>query len=445
MSRYANNEKHIRQQNIVWKKATLLASKSEILLREDGFGGFYAQVPLMPRIFGHGHTLDECVENTRQILVATIAYALQFDASAEKKFLRMLTGKTRSSTSKKKTKKDTKKTTVKPTIDVAILTGMREELEPVLAIGGGESNWKIKRYKHFQYYIGVLPTKTSGGLRVVATSQWNYGPTRTSSEVNRLSDFEPRLLCMVGICAGWKGKDISLGDVIVAERAYQALQGRLEPGKHRPDIDPYHPPPYMVAWLKNFVDDNWTKELTIERPPDIHFQSLYLLLKMDQSGNESLSPEIEKRLESTWKNLDFIKSLLKEKKLITTRGRISAQGKECLASCVNHTKKHIILRTCKRKPKVHHGAFATLPYVLREDKFFESQAEHVRKIMAVDMELAAFFETCHEMSKPGIAAKAVCDYADPNKNDLFHPYAAEVSARYLCSFLAKNKEGIREL
>lgn len=69
---------------------------------------------------------------------------------------------------------------------------------------------------------------------------------------------------------------------------------------------------------------------------------------------------------------------------------------------------------------------------------FPRLLEHNRKVLFLDQEVAAFYQTLDEF--PDIyflAVKGVCDYADLNKNDNYREYPARASAIYLLYFIQK--------
>lgn len=59
----------------------------------------------------------------------------------------------------------------------------------------------------------------------------------------------------------------------------------------------------------------------------------------------------------------------------------------------------------------------------------------LRGAIALDMESEAFSRTMSRHLLPWLVVKGVCDYADQNKNDRYHDYAARASAVYALSFL----------
>src|SRR6266568_7352075 len=73
---------------------------------------------------------------------------------------------------------------------------------------------------------------------------------------------------------------------------------------------------------------------------------------------------------------------------------------------------------------------------VRADNPFEDVRAPVRGTVAIDMEGAAFGLVMgrHPLI-PWLVVKRVCDYADQDKNDVYHDYAARASALYALSFI----------
>jgi tetratricopeptide (TPR) repeat protein len=73
---------------------------------------------------------------------------------------------------------------------------------------------------------------------------------------------------------------------------------------------------------------------------------------------------------------------------------------------------------------------------VRADHPFEEIRTPVRGTVAIDMEGAAFgLVMSRHPSIPWLVVKGVCDYANQDKKDAYHGYAARVSALYALSFL----------
>src|SRR6266699_3570473 len=89
----------------------------------------------------------------------------------------------------------------------------------------------------------------------------------------------------------------------------------------------------------------------------------------------------------------------------------------------------------RRKIACHIKAMASGSAV-RADNPFEDIRAPVRGTVAIDMEGAAFgLVMSHHPLIPWLVVKGICDYADRDKNDDYHDYAARASALYALSFI----------
>ena len=89
------------------------------------------------------------------------------------------------------------------------------------------------------------------------------------------------------------------------------------------------------------------------------------------------------------------------------------------------------------RPKVHHGVTASGERVIADIAARNQIAAGHRKILAIEMEGYGFskaawqsFERCRHL-----VTRAMCDRADPSKNDVWQPYAARVAAAFALNFL----------
>lgn len=92
-------------------------------------------------------------------------------------------------------------------------------------------------------------------------------------------------------------------------------------------------------------------------------------------------------------------------------------------------------RLKRRGARCHLKAMASGSAV-RADHPFEDVQAPVRGTVAIDMESAALgLVMSHHPLIPWLVVKGVCDYADQDKNDVYHDYAARASALYALSFI----------
>ena len=88
-------------------------------------------------------------------------------------------------------------------------------------------------------------------------------------------------------------------------------------------------------------------------------------------------------------------------------------------------------------PTVHFGVFASGQKVVKDPQLVDELTDDWAKLIGIEMEglgvsLAAF----ESESRPHfLMAKAICDWADPDKDDNWQPYAAEASATFVARLL----------
>jgi nucleoside phosphorylase len=325
--------------------------------------------------------------------------------------------------------------------DVVILTAMPEELEPVLAILGGRDEWKPFFIHRFEHYRSRFNDDRGNSLDIVACSLWKTGSDPTTAEVIRLKFLKPRLLVMTGICGGWEGKDnITVGDVLIAERAFHSEEGKLTTNGLQADIDTYNPPPFLLQWLKQFCKNtDWAMQIKAPRPKSLRHQMVWILCQLAKSASphkwptDTDWPEVKEECPQYSIAIKF----LKKNGLITSNKRISKRGNKLLEEIREKS-----FGTCKPEPDRGHpqslsGVFAQSSAVIADKTFFLKQEDRSRKIRAVEMEVKSFYSGALEIGANAFAVKGVSDYATPDKDDIFHQYAAEASARWMHAFIQK--------
>jgi nucleoside phosphorylase/CheY-like chemotaxis protein len=258
---------------------------------------------------------------------------------------------------------------VKYQYDLAIITALSQvELDNVLKL---PANWEkfILKNDHTIYYKGIF----SNGIKqlsVVAAASDQMGLTASTLLSQKLiHNFRPKILAMVGIAAGIKGKS-NFGDIIISDLTWDYGSGKILTNSEGALAFKQDPRP-------------------IQLDPD-----LKALIKNDEM-TQSFIPSIEQR----W---------------------IDSNG-----------------TSIELKLKMICGPIASGSYVIENIKKIQEVNDQQRKLAAIDMETygvfcAAFYSTS---PKPkAISIKAICDFGDENKNDVYQKYAAFTSANYLYEF-----------
>jgi nucleoside phosphorylase/CheY-like chemotaxis protein len=110
-------------------------------------------------------------------------------------------------------------------IDVGVVCALDEELNALLAI---DLNWKQfpVKYDHCRYYKGIIQQEDEDDLTIVAVSSPSMGMNSAAVVSQKLiSSFRPRIVAMIGICAGIRG-ETNIGDILVADPCFEWGSGK---------------------------------------------------------------------------------------------------------------------------------------------------------------------------------------------------------------------------
>lgn len=88
-------------------------------------------------------------------------------------------------------------------------------------------------------------------------------------------------------------------------------------------------------------------------------------------------------------------------------------------------------------PQVHFGVVASGEKVVKDPEFVRELKEDWAQLIGVEMEGIGAYAAAYEAEgMPGILlVKGICDWADPNKNDVWQAYAAASSAAFVAATL----------
>jgi nucleoside phosphorylase len=216
----------------------------------------------------------------------------------------------------------------------------------------------------YSYRSATLKNKKDELLHLHISWLPRYGPQEMTLHLERvLSECQPRIAVMTGICAG-DSRQVQLGDLVVAERTFTYNNGKYtfdEQGRsvHLHDAMTYQLDVNILQFLGLF--DEW--------------KSLVASLPYPASVREQ----------------------------------------------------HEVV--------CHLKAMASGSAVRADHPFAEVQVP-VRGTVAIDMEGAAFgLVMSRYPTVRWLVVKGVCDYADQEKDDTYHEYAAQASALYALSFI----------
>jgi WD40 repeat protein/nucleoside phosphorylase len=341
-------------------------------------------------------------------------------------------------------------------VDALIITALIDELEAVLAFGErGKNAWTPHNDPDgFPFHYRELPREDGGSpLRLAAASFDEMGESATATRATALIKYlDPACLAMCGICAGNR-KDVSLGDVIVADRVYSYDDGKRIAG-HDKDGQPFEE---FLHNLKTYnlqdtwrVDAayfarelDWDAEFVETRPLSWKAQQdwfLKTLLEHEQKGTESPPWHADRDtccpdLPIIWDQLRGASPPLLEK--ITGAPKLSEDGRAHALE--------LMAKYPKALPKdpgfrIHVGPIATGKAVQQDPGLFDRLKKHSRKTLGAEMEAAAIGLVSEQLKRQALVVKAVSDYGDNDKDDRFRTFAARASAEVLIRFLLRRLE-----
>lgn len=333
-------------------------------------------------------------------------------------------------------------------VDVLIITaapGEQEALHQCMdrskdSLGKTSSSWEKRISSNSEYYQQQFTCKDGRKITVASVNSLDYGQTQVTLTISEFARvLKPRCLAIVGICAGYK-KEVSLGDVIVAEKLFQAI-----PGQSFSDIRTYQ---LKRTWYKhvkeyenNLKQIDWAN-LNAERPKSYEYQSHWLLHTLFQCQDTS-SIENHPDRGKECPNFGNVVRYLEEDGLlewtVEAHLRLTSLG-------LDKVKKARVLGLKVEEPefpRIWFRPVATGSGLLENDDAFENiRKEHgQRYACGYDMEgysvaESAWYNDVEEM----IFVKAVSDYGDSQRgrNGHFRKYSCKAAATFLIHFLKEH-------
>jgi WD40 repeat protein/nucleoside phosphorylase len=336
-----------------------------------------------------------------------------------------------------------------PPVDVLIIVALEDELDAVLAEGGGVDGWQRVRD-----HVHVRTLSNAAGQELVVAAAWTgaMGAMATATRAAPLvKELQPSCLAMCGICAGKRG-DVALGDVIVADRVYSFDHGKLvaaEDGKGTPsffhDITTYN---LERSWRMDAAafrrDLGWAKALLPSRPPTKEAQRRWLLRTLHAHEQEGGPPPLAHPERAAVFRIarpgakDWAERILELRQQallepgplkLTEAGRRAAEDDHLLYP-----------DGAPADPafRVHVGPIATGNAVIEDPRIFDRLGLVGRKTLGVEMEAFAIGYVGDTLPQRAIVAKAVSDHAEHDKDDRFREFACRASAAWLFAFLKQH-------
>jgi nucleoside phosphorylase len=278
-------------------------------------------------------------------------------------------------------------------VDIAILTVIPQELaaaKAALGIQDISNNRTRTQDSQTIYLYGELFSERtqrnySLALGCIGTAG-NYNSSQAATEVIKTHD--PKLLVLVGIAAGIKGK-AKLGEVVFSEQVlgYESAALRLEDGTHT-----IQPRPDMPSV-----------------PNGIHQDVIFYLA----NHKDPITNNSQQRLESRFSGIGG------EFPMLSVQDRSYLQENDIIRG--------IEIDIC---------TVASGEKLLKDPFFLEEIRDNQHgRVKVGEMEAIGFANACQKMRRDWLVIRGVSDFGDADKSDVFHLLASQTAATVLADFL----------
>jgi nucleoside phosphorylase len=328
-------------------------------------------------------------------------------------------------------------------VDVLIITALRLEHDSARDVGlagfadhPGIVSW-VERDETTAtpYLLGEYRTAGGGGFSVALARPTRMGGTSTGPAAAALAErLRPRCLAMSGVCAG-NPADVALGDVVVAQFAYEYDEGKRTADSFQPDLFLY---PMLDTWVRT-AQDLSTEDLTSFGEASEDDARIWLLERLRAGDQPRRHPALTRYFPGrTW--ADGVRSLVADG-LITRRGDrllLTGAGRRFIERTLDED-----VPGPERLPfMVFVGPMASGAVVVKDGVTWDDLKQRgVRTVAGLEMEAATIASAAHRLEIPAwVVAKGVMDHADPRKEDRYKRFAARASAEVLFKLLTAQVE-----
>lgn len=302
---------------------------------------------------------------------------------------------------------------------VLVVCALEEELHYVIQLG--QEKWKDEKYTNDDnkvLYKTTFKDKNQKDLNVIAVSENIMGMAEASALTARMIEkFKPKYVVMTGIAAGIDEKEQNFLDVLIPSYIFNWQAGKFKVKKNKisnSDEEILH------VFQKDYKSEDtysFNCNLFYKKNMDKIKQLPKLFLQQEQLLDEENIKEF----------IDLIKNRSKnELSPFQTIIRMYIDEKE-----ETLLEENLKLIFNDLSPYIYEYGMVSGSAVVADSKIVSDNIEE-RKVFGIDMEAYGVVHASNkapERYKPKpIIIKALCDFADEEKNDLYHQMASYVSA-----------------
>ena len=325
--------------------------------------------------------------------------------------------------------------------DVCIVCALAEEARAFLRLVEDRchASWShhITERSGYDCRLTTIPNARGEPLRLQVSWLSRYGSQEMVLHLTHvLEEAQPRLVLMTGICAGDR-RHVHLGDLIVAERTFTADSGKFTVGEQGQVVHQHDTITYLLQeQILRFVPlfERW-KDLVgqLARPRSKRHQRDWLLQRLLAEATASVTALPLSELEEQAPDWRRIVHELQQGEKPVLLPSLVLRNRALIERLSYGLDPFPFLDPPQAQCHIRPLASTT---AVRSDNPFHDIQIPVRGAIAVDMEGAAFGRVMQQLPDVGwLIVKGVSDYADQDKDDSYHAYAATASAMYALCFL----------
>lgn len=255
--------------------------------------------------------------------------------------------------------------------DIVLITALKEELD--ISKDAISLKWKELRLSgdnNIYHTTKIKSTREKNEVSIIAAHAHKMGmATSAVLSTKMLLKFQPKMIVMLGICAG-NSKDVKLGEIFIANKIFDYQSGKIILERNSKDES--------VQVFSAEYDERQIHPL---------YGQIF----------ENIKAEFSHDIRKEWVNLNPYN---------------------------NEEEKNL--------PRVHIDSMATGSAVISDETVFEKIKEHSRKVKALDMEGYSIFVAANSINQNVVplVIKGIQDYANDKKDDSYRKYAIYTSARF---------------
>lgn len=339
--------------------------------------------------------------------------------------------------------------------DIVVICALKKEIMPVVTLLSLEND-KIDTSKIL--YTGHIDGKDNKKLKVVAVTKEQMGMAEAATLTTQMIEkYNPKFVVMTGIAAGIDSEQNFL-DILMPAYIHNWQSGKFKIIEDKTKTEEIlHIFDREYSSVKTYIDSEAginLKEDSLENFPENFLkkegfegdftveEDVYTYLEKIKKEPSKKITEFQRELCSLFKNEKAIieKKIEEQKNSSEKEEKIKYLNEKLQQLSENDLVYNFIKEfTEDLKCKIYRGGMVSGSAVVADGEIVKNYIDS-RGIKGIDMEAYGVTFACnHHPSKPNVLIlKAICDFADETKNDIYQTAAAYVSAEAFSEIFKNN-------